>query len=159
MKLIDIVKKLVTWACSFALALMATIVFIQVINRNIFGGSFKWVEEMASMCMVWITFFGAALATTLNAHTRIELFVSLLPKRLSRTIFALGDLVCAAFSTALCCYSYPLIMANLHTMSPAMKLPLAINYIVFFIAALLITFFMILRAVEDFKDKEQKKEN
>ena len=61
MKLIDIVKKLVTWACSFALALMATIVFIQVINRNIFGGSFKWVEEMASMCMVWITFFGAAL--------------------------------------------------------------------------------------------------
>ena len=73
MRLIDIVKKLVTWVCSFALALMAFIVFMQVINRNIVGGSFKWVEELSGMCMIWITFLGAALATTLNAHTRIEL--------------------------------------------------------------------------------------
>ena len=38
MKVIDIVKKFVTWICCFALALMAFIVFIQVINRNIMGG-------------------------------------------------------------------------------------------------------------------------
>ncbi|MDO5352562.1 MAG: TRAP transporter small permease [Succinatimonas sp.] len=156
MKLIDIVKKLVTWVCCFALALMASIVFIQVINRNIIGGSFKWVEELSAMCMIWITFLGAALATTLNAHTRIELFVALLPKRLSQAIFALGDLACAIFSIALCYYSYPLIVANLHTMSPAMKLPLAINYIVFFVSAFLICIFMILRAIEDFKGKKEE---
>ena len=156
MKLIDIVKKLVTWVCCFALALMASIVFIQVINRNIIGGSFKWVEELSAMCMIWITFLGAALATTLNAHTRIELFVALLPKRLSQAIFAFGDLACAIFSIALCYYSYPLIVANLHTMSPAMKLPLAINYIVFFVSAFLICIFMILRAIEDFKGKKEE---
>ncbi len=159
MRLIDIVKKLVTWVCSFALALMAFIVFMQVINRNIVGGSFKWVEELSGMCMIWITFLGAALATTLNAHTRIELFVNLLPKLLSQSIFALGDLVCAVFSVALCYYSYPLIVANLHTMSPAMKLPLAINYIVFFISAFLICIFMILRSIEDFKGNDKKEEN
>ncbi len=159
MRLIDIVKKLVTWVCSFALALMAFIVFMQVINRNIVGGSFKWVEELSGMCMIWITFLGAALATTLNAHTRIELFVNLLPKLLSQSIFALGDLVCAVFSVALCYYSYPLIVANLHTMSPAMKLPLAINYIVFFISAFLICIFMILRSIEDFKGNDKQEEN
>lgn len=158
MQFIDIIKKLVIFACSFALALMAFIVFIQVINRNILGGSFKWVEELAAMCMVWITFLGAALATTLNAHTRIELFVNLLPKRLSKLLFALGDLVCALFAIALCYYSYPLIIANLHTMSPAMKLPLAINYIVFFISAILICIFMILRAYEDIKAQDNKEE-
>ena len=155
MKFIEIIKKLVTWVCCFALALMARIVFIQVINRNIDGGSLKWVEELSSMCMIWITFLGAALATTLNAHTRIELFVALLPKRLSQTIFALGDLACAIFSFAMCFYSYPIIVANLHTMSPAMKLPLAINYIVFFFSAFLICIFMILRAIEDFKGKKE----
>lgn len=159
MRLIDIVKKLVTWVCSFALALMAFIVFMQVINRNIVGGSFKWVEELSGMCMICITFLGAALATTLNAHTRIELFVNLLPKLLSQSIFALGDLVCAVFSVALCYYSYPLIVANLHTMSPAMKLPLAINYIVFFISAFLICIFMILRSIEDFKGNDKQEEN
>ena len=110
------------------------------------------------MCMVWITFLGAALATTLNAHTRIELFVQILPKRLSQAIFALGDIACAIFSIALCYYSYPLIIANLHTMTPAMKVPLAINYVVFFISAFLICIFMILRAIEDFKGPEQKAE-
>ena len=138
---------------------MAFIVFMQVINRNIVGGSFKWVEELSGMCMIWITFLGAALATTLNAHTRIELFVNLLPKLLSQSIFALGDLVCAVFSVALCYYSYPLIVANLHTMSPAMKLPLAINYMVFFISAFLICIFMILRSIEDFKGNDKQEEN
>ena len=150
MELMKKIQFLVRVICSFALALMSTIVLMQIINRNIFSGSFKWVEELAGMCMIWITFLGAALATTLNAHTRIELFVSLLPRRLSKCIFALGDLVCAAFSLTLAYYSYPLIVANLHTMSPAMKISLSINYIVFCVATLLICIFYLVRAKEDF---------
>lgn len=136
--------------CSFAIALMSTIVFIQVVNRNVFGGSFKWVEEMSGMCMVWITFLGAALAVTYNAHTRIELFVNMMPKHLSRTIFALGDLACSIYSVILACYSWPLVMANIHTMSPAMKISLSFNYIVFLVAAVLIAIFFVLRAKEDY---------
>ena len=149
--MLGIVEKAVRWVCSFALALMATIVFIQVINRNIFDNSFKWVEELSTMCMVCITFLGAVLASVTNAHTRIELFVTMLPKKLSFMVFALGDAACGIFSLLLCDYSYPLIMANLHTMSPAMKLPLAINYLVFAAATVLIALFYFLKAREDFK--------
>ena len=151
----DLMKKiqtLVRFICSFAIALMSTIVLLQVINRNIFGSSFKWVEELSGMCMIWITFLGAALATTLNAHTRIELFVNLLPKRLSKLVYALGDIVCAVFSLALSCYSYPLIVANIHTMSPAMKISLSFNYIVFCVATILICIFYLIRAKADFTE-------
>lgn len=150
-ELLNRTQYLVKIICCISLALMSAIVLIQVINRNIFNDSFKWVEEMSTMCMVCITFLGAALATALNAHTRIELFVNLFPKRVSVTIFALGDIVCALFTLALGYYCWPLIEGNLHTMSPAMKLPLSINYIVFFTAMLLMAVYLILRAADSFR--------
>lgn len=136
--------------CCFALALMSFIVLMQVVNRNIFGGSFKWVEELAGMCMIWVTFLGASLASSLGAHTRIELFVTLFPKKISDLIFAIGDVVCALFSLSLSYYSIPLILANIHTMSPAMKISLSINYIVFAVATVLMFIFYIIKAKEDF---------
>ena len=70
---------------------------MQVVNRNIFGGSFVWVEELAGMCMVGITFLGAALATSTNAHTRIDFIILKLPKRGTKIMYMLGNAVCAAF--------------------------------------------------------------
>lgn len=145
--LLETVRRGVKLLCSASIALMAAIVFMQVVNRNLFDSSFKWVEELATMCMVCITFLGAALATALNAHTRIELFVNLFPPRVSRVIFALGDLLCAAFSVALAVYCWPLIVTNLHTMSPAMKLPWCINYVVFTFAMGLSAVYLILRGL------------
>lgn len=147
------VQILIKLICSIALALMATIVLIQVINRNVFDSSFKWVEELSTMCMVCITFLGAALATSMNAHTRIELFVNLLPKPLPSVVFTAGDLVCAAFCIALLCYGWPLVTENLHTMSPAMKAPLAINYMFFSAAMLLNAVYLVLRCIDRFGSK------
>lgn len=153
-KLLSRVQLLVKLACSISIALMAAVVFIQVVNRNVFDSSFKWVEELSTMCMVCITFLGAALATSLNAHTRIELFVNLLPGNLPKIIFALGDVVCAVFCISLVFYCWPLIMGNLHTMSPAMKLPLSINYIVFAVSMTLSAVYLLLRVISRFKGEE-----
>ena len=149
-KLLSRIQLAVKLICSISIALMAAVVFIQVVNRNVFDSSFKWVEELSTMCMVCITFLGSALATSLNAHTRIELFVNLLPGQLPKIVFALGDLICALFCVSLIFYCWPLIMQNLHTMSPAMKLPLAINYIVFAFSMLLSAVYLVLRLVSRF---------
>lgn len=146
------IQLLVRLICSISIALMAAVVFIQVINRNVFDSSFKWVEELCTMCMVCITFLGAALATSLNAHTRIELFVNLLPAPLPKIVFATGDALCAVFCVALAIYCWPLVINNLHTMSAAMKLPLAINYIVFTASMLLSALYLALRIVSRFKE-------
>ncbi len=162
-KLLSKIQLAVKLICSVSIALMAAVVFIQVVNRNVFDSSFKWVEELSTMCMVCITFLGAALATSLNAHTRIELFVNLLPGQLPKIVFSLGDLICALFCVALIFYCCPLIMGNLHTMSPAMKLPLAINYIVFAFSMLLSAVYLVLRLISRFhadaSDNGLKKED
>ena len=78
--------------------------------------------------------------------------IAILFKLYNKLIYALGDLVCAGFSLALSCYSYPLIVANIHTMSPAMKISLSFNYIVFCVATILICIFYLIRAKADFAE-------
>lgn len=49
-------------------------------------------------------------------------------------------------------------MGNLYTMSPAMKLPLAINYIVFAFSMLLSAVYLVLRLINRFKGGESEKD-
>lgn len=59
-KLLDTIKFLLRLISCVSICLLVVIVFMQVINRNFFDHSFTWVEEVASMAMVFITYLGAA---------------------------------------------------------------------------------------------------
>lgn len=60
-KLLDTIKFLLRLISCVSICLLVVIVFMQVINRNFFDHSFTWVEEVASMAMVFITYLGAAM--------------------------------------------------------------------------------------------------
>ena len=85
-KLLNGIRNVLKVLCCLVITFMCVIVFIQVINRNCFGKSFVWVEELVGMCMVAITFLGAALASSNNSHTRIDFVVLKLPKRMSTMV-------------------------------------------------------------------------
>ena len=78
-KLLDTIKFLLRLISCVSICLLVVIVFMQVINRNFFDHSFTWVEEVASMAMVFITYLGAAMATINNGNTRIDFFIRKLP--------------------------------------------------------------------------------
>ena len=80
-KLLDTIKFLLRLISCISICLLVVIVFMQVINRNFFDHSFTWVEEVASMAMVFITYLGAAMATINNGNTRIDFFIRKLPTR------------------------------------------------------------------------------
>ena len=143
-KLLNFIREALKVFCCVVLTLMSVIVFMQVVNRNIFGGSFVWVEELAGMCMVGITFLGAALATSTNAHTRIDFIILKLPKR--------GNAVCAAFVCVLGYYSIPLIRQTINSLTPRLKLPYALNYIVVLLSAVLMLIYFIALIVKDAKE-------
>ena len=52
-KLLDAIKFLLRLISCVSICLLVVIVFMQVINRNFFDHSFTWVEEVASMAMVF----------------------------------------------------------------------------------------------------------
>lgn len=79
------------------LALVFSIVLVNVIGRYVFGTSFAWVEEAARHLMVFGAFCGAGLALREGRLVAIELLQDLTPAGVSRSLRWLGVLVMLVF--------------------------------------------------------------
>ena len=120
---------------------LVIITAIQVVMRYVFHQSLTWVEELGGIAMIYITYCGAAMATINNSNTRIDFFIKQLPKPVYRGFEILDDCVCIAFLLVFGRFSWKLIGNNLHTLSTAMKLPLAVNYVGVLLGCLLMIAF------------------
>lgn len=82
------------------MAVMATLVFANVIARYVFNFSIIWVEELTQFMMIWITYVGAGLAMREGRHVAVEMFQDLLPApaaKALRVLVALAMLVFLGF--------------------------------------------------------------
>jgi len=150
-KLLHYIREALKIICCLVLTLMSIIVFMQVVNRNLFDKSFVWVEELAGMCMVGITFLGAALATSINGHTRIDFVILKLPKRGSTIMYMVGNAICAVFVCILAYHSIPLMQGSFQSLTPRLKLPYAINYIIVLISAVLMLIYLVALIIQDWR--------
>lgn len=50
------------------LVALALVVVSAVVARYVFNSSFHWYDEVASVMLAWVTYFGAALAALRRAH-------------------------------------------------------------------------------------------
>ncbi len=60
--------RVVDWAVLVIGAVMALLIFSNVIVHNIFNGDIAWTTEFCELLMVWVTFLGGAAATRRGAH-------------------------------------------------------------------------------------------
>lgn len=78
------------------MAMMATLVFVNVVTRYGFNFSIIWAEEVSQYLMIWIAYLGAGLALREGRHVALEMFQDRLPTALSRRVrMAVGGLVLA----------------------------------------------------------------
>jgi len=56
------------WAIVLIGAVMATLVFANVVIHNLFHADIVFTTELCELLMVWVTFLGAASATRRGAH-------------------------------------------------------------------------------------------
>jgi len=68
---------------------LASVVTIGVIFRTV-GQSLVWYDEIASILLTWITFYGSALAALRGAHIGVPSLVDAMPRsgRLAATLVA-----------------------------------------------------------------------
>lgn len=83
--------------CCFALSVMASCVFLQVIMRYVFNSALQWSEEVAAISMVWAVYMGASLCVRERFHIRIMAGVMLFPKRIAKSVILLADLMAAIY--------------------------------------------------------------
>jgi len=158
MKISKIVSSIMEKLCTFLMVLMCLCSFAQVANRFLFSKSFIWTDEVVLFSMVWVTFFGSALATSRNTHTRIDFFVSLFNPKIRTCILAFSDLLCAAFCVVLACITLPVFQKNLTIYSSGLHLPNAINYAAVIMGCIVMVVFFVVHAVESVLDVMRPKQ-
>ena len=82
-----------------AMALMialAVIVVVGVVFRTM-GASLVWYDEVASILLAWITFYGAALAAMRGAHIGVPSVVDAMPPAARVALTLLAEILVIAF--------------------------------------------------------------
>lgn len=142
-KLLDTIKFLLRLISCISICLLVVIVFMQVINRNFFDHSFTWVEEVASMAMVFITYLGAAMATINNGN----IFIRKLPTPVYNAFELLDDVICIAFLVIVSTIAYKQMMTSWPMQTPALRLPQGINYLAILLGCVLMIVFYVVWAI------------
>lgn len=91
--------------CRVLLAVFVTLLFVQIIARQLFGFSITWIEELSVILFVWFAYFGASYAARIAAHNRVGFHLNLLPRAKARIVEAIGDAFWIAFNAVFVWYS------------------------------------------------------
>lgn len=81
--------RLMELICFTLMAALAIIVVIGVTYRS-FGAALVWYDEVASILLAWITYYGSALAAYRGGHIAVTSIVDAMPRplRVAMTLFA-----------------------------------------------------------------------
>ncbi len=83
---------------AFLLAVMTSIVFMQVIARYIFNYSFVWALETVTYLFGALIFFGMSYGVRVGAHIGIDLLVKSFGPRGARIAGAIAALLCMLYA-------------------------------------------------------------
>ena len=94
-------ERFLEWICIALMTALAAEVTVGVAFRYS-GNSLVWYDEVATILLVWVTFFGSALAVLKHAHMGVPEIVRMLPP---------GPRVAAAVVAQLCTMSFFVLLA------------------------------------------------
>jgi C4-dicarboxylate transporter, DctQ subunit len=94
----NILDHVESYICRALLAGFVTLLFTQIISRQIFGRSISWIEELSVYMFVWFVFFGASYAARINAHNRVTFHLRALFGSRAKYVEAFADLFWLAFN-------------------------------------------------------------
>jgi len=142
MKLLSkIVNNLESYLCRALLSAFVTLLFAQIISREVFGYSITWSEELSVYMFVWFVFLGSSYAAKLAAHNRVTFQYKWLPHKLKVTCELLSDLAWIGFNCYFIIISYDFVFnrMNLFWKSQTLGIPMKYIYLILPIAFTLMT--------------------
>lgn len=89
-------ERLLEWVVIVLMAALAGEVILGVLYRT-FGASLVWYDEVASILLAWLTFYGSALGAAKRAHIGCPEVVAMLPAAARVGLRVLADLLFVGF--------------------------------------------------------------
>ena len=99
------IKLLEETVCTLSLAIIVTLVIVQVFYRYVLSSGILWIDELVTNLMVLMVMFGAALATRNKVHTDLQILITRSSKPISFLLKAFGAFIVGAFLLILIYYS------------------------------------------------------
>jgi len=111
-----------------SLAVMAILVFLNVIMRYVFNSGLTWSEEIARFLFIWLTFLGAVAGLQENQHLGVDSLVKRLSRPMKKAAFVLGNLLILFCLWFMLEGSWEMVVLNKNSLSPALEIPLSYVY-------------------------------
>lgn len=93
-------------AIGVTLLIVLAVVVVAAVAFRYSGNSLIWYDEVASVLLAWITFFGAAYASMKRSHLGAASLVLLLPEKLRFLAFLLAEAVVLAVFAVVAYYGW-----------------------------------------------------
>jgi len=107
-RIFDRLISVLDWWSMFLLVLMVVVVFLGVFFRYVLGASLAWYDEFASYLLVWLTFYGAVVASYRGRHIGFDVVVNRLMPSARRMIKIVAELFVLGFQIVLFYYGWNL---------------------------------------------------
>lgn len=86
-------KRIIETVLAAVLLSMVTLVFLQVVLRDIFNSGISWADVAGRHMVLWVAFLGAMLTTRSRQHLSIDLISRLVPRKARNAVRFFLDLV------------------------------------------------------------------
>ncbi|WP_370297776.1 TRAP transporter small permease [Ammoniphilus sp. YIM 78166] len=111
-----------------SLAVMAVLVFGNVVLRYLFNSGITWSEEMARFLFVWMVFLGAIGALSDRNHLSVDMVVKRLSPKMKKAAYVITHVLMLYILWLVLDGSWKMTMMSLGTKAPATGLPQAFIY-------------------------------
>ena len=124
---------------------------LQVFFRYVLNSPLAWTEELSRIILVWLVFWGSAIAVRRMKHLKISFLVDRLPIKIRTYIDIVNKLMMMSFLAIASFTGYKVMIITRGIVTPA----LGISYLWFYIIVPLSCLFMFLQmsfiVIEDVK--------
>lgn len=110
------------------IALMAILVFTNVVLRYGFNSNLGITEELARYLFVWLTFLGAIAAFAKNTHVGVDTLLRRMPAGLQRIVEILSDIGMLVCCGIILIGSWQLAVLNMNNVLPISGIPVGAMY-------------------------------
>lgn len=96
---------------AFCIALLiglTTLIVVAVVSRKL-GASLAWYDEVASVMLAWITYYGAALAALKRAHLGFPSLVAVMPPGVRLPLVVLSEVLVIGFFALVAWFGYQVV--------------------------------------------------
>lgn len=151
-------RKVILFFMAFLTGLNTITIVLQVIFRYFFKISIGWTNELAGVSLVWITFFGATLATIDQTHIGFDMIIKKLSGVPKFTIKTICNLLMLFATVNIARFGVNTVKVGLNTKLSSLPITLGHAAVVVPATAVVMTIAILSNIVKDARELSGKKD-